>query len=335
MRELHVQNKTWFDTRDFSLCGCVHKVVMGSAAEATAAVARVAVATAAEATAKVGTSTALVVHTDPLLQRLIAYLEARGGHNAAALVAGWSTRVGVRTQTNGKTHDVYYFNEENVKFRSCKEVAQHFGLLEASVSLRIIGECPPEAVDKKLWRGAYKQGWSVFSTNDGHNRYTAPDGHKFHRKPDAEAWRPGGPPPAKKRRLQYASSRPSEPSTPLLTLASSAAVASAALASERGPTAASPLPITIAKPKQAAAPPPTAPSGMGPVRAALARIGLEQYAAALDELGYDDLSYLGICSEQRLRQVAAEACMKPGHASKFAAWLLTGPPAVAVGLDAM
>ena len=288
-------------------------------------------------------STALIVHTDPLIQRLVEYLEALGG--SASLVEGWSTRVGTRTQPqNGKSQDIYYHSADNLKFRSRKHVAEHFGLLEASVSRRLVGECPPEGVDKKLWRGARKQGWSVFSTHDGHNRYTAPDGHKFHRKPDAEAWRPGGPPP-KKRRLQLTNQSADVPSPALLTLASSAVVASAALASKDH--AAPSLPLTAVKPKQAApaapkveatappksqisappAPPPKAPPGMEPVRAALARIGLERYAEALEELGYDDLGYLGILSEERLRQVAAEASMKAGHASKFAAWLITGPPA--------
>ena len=300
------------------------------------------------------TGTALVVHTDhtALLQRLVEYLEARGG--SAALVAGWSTKVGVRINPQtGQACDIYYISAENVKFRSRIEVAQHFGLMEASVkaapnpdfvSRRVVGECPPEAVDKKLWASAHKQGWSVFSTDDGHNRYTAPDGHKFHRKPDAEAWRPGGPPP-KKQRLQLTNQSAAAPSPALLTLASSAVMASAALASKDH--AAPPLPLTAVKPKQAApvapkveatappksqihappAPPPKAPPGMEPVRAALARIGLERYAEALEELGYDDLGYLGILSEERLRQVAAEASMKAGHASKFAAWLITGPPA--------
>ena len=76
----------------------------------------------------------------------------------SALVAGWSTKVGARTNPQtGQAQDIYYISAENVKFRSRKEVAQHFGLLEASVSLRIIGECPPEAVDKKLWPGAAEQ----------------------------------------------------------------------------------------------------------------------------------------------------------------------------------
>ena len=101
--------------------------------------------------------------------------------------------------------------------------------------------------------------------------------------------------------------------------------------SSNSSAAAAPAPAFA--PAPAPAPAPAAPLRRPPpgtassVRGALARIGLEQYAAALEELGYDDLGYLGMLSEERLRQVAAEASMKPGHVGKFAAWLMTGPPA--------
>ena len=76
-------------------------------------------------------STALVVA--PAWQRLTSYLEAHGG--SAALVSGWRTRSGTRAsgggkRGSGKPHDVYYYDEHNTKFRSCKEVAQHFGLID-------------------------------------------------------------------------------------------------------------------------------------------------------------------------------------------------------------
>ena len=45
---------------------------------------------------------------------------------------------------------------------------------------------------------------------------------------------------------------------------------------------------------------------------------LEQYAAALERLGYDDLEHLARAGPQRLREIGAQAGMKPGHASKFA-----------------
>ena len=54
------------------------------------------------------------------------------------------------------------------------------------------------------------------------------------------------------------------------------------------------------------------------VRAALEALRLEQYAAALEKLGYDDLEYLARAGPQRLREIGAQAGMKPGHASKFA-----------------
>ena len=218
-------------------------------------------------------STAVALHTDPNLKRLVEYLQTLGG--SAALVAGWSSRNVARKQSRARVQDVYYFSPENVKYRSLKEVAEHFELLEPSG--RVIGECPPAAVDAKLWRGAQAQGWSVFSRRDGHNVYTAPDGRTLRNKDEVQAWCPGGPPP-KKRRCHTAVA------PPLLLQVSV----------ERNP------------------PSTEAPPGMGPVRAALERIGLEQYAAALDDLGYDDLDYLGIFSEEGLREVAVEAGMKKG-----------------------
>ena len=111
-------------------------------------------------------STALIVA--PEWQRLTSYLEAHGG--SAALVTGWRTRTGRRTsgggkRGGGKAQDVYYYDENNTKFRSCKEVAQHFGLIDASN--RIVGECLPAEVDAKLWSGASAQGWAISARATG------------------------------------------------------------------------------------------------------------------------------------------------------------------------
>jgi len=157
-------------------------------------------------------SMALVVA--PAWQRLTSYLEAHGG--SAALVTSWRTRTGKRTsgggkRGGGKAHDVYYYDENNATFRSCKEVAQHFGLIDASN--RILGECLPAEVDAKLWSGASAQGWAVFCTRDGHRRYTAPDGRKLARKEDALEWRADAAAPPKRR-------RPAKPATAATALRS-------------------------------------------------------------------------------------------------------------------
>ena len=82
-------------------------------------------------------STALVV--EPAWQRLTSYLEAHGG--SAALVSGWRTRSGRRASDGGKAHDVYYYDEQNTKFRSCKEVAQYFGLIAATQASNRCAHC--------------------------------------------------------------------------------------------------------------------------------------------------------------------------------------------------
>ena len=70
----------------------------------------------------------------------------------------------------------------------------------------------------------------------------------------------------------------------------------------------------------------TSAGGMDEVRAALASLGLAQYAAAFEAAGYDDLDYLlSLASradgQARVDGVAAAAAMRPGHASKLAAYL--------------
>ena len=58
----------------------------------------------------------------------------------------------------------------------------------------------------------------------------------------------------------------------------------------------------------------------------LASLGLAQYAAAFEAAGYDDLGYLlslpsRADGQARVDGVAAAAAMRPGHASKLAAYL--------------
>ena len=67
-------------------------------------------------------------------------------------------------------------------------------------------------------------------------------------------------------------------------------------------------------------------STLGEIREALASLGLAQYAAAFEAAGYDDLDYLlSLASradgQARVDGVAAAAAMRPGHASKLAAYL--------------
>lgn len=50
--------------------------------------------------------------------------------------------------------------------------------------------------------------------------------------------------------------------------------------------------------------------------AALAKIGLESYAAKFDEAGYDDLGYLHQLNAASLAEVADDVGMKPGHRRK-------------------
>ena len=222
-------------------------------------------------------STALIVA--PEWQRLTSYLEAHGG--SAALVTGWRTRTGRRTsgggkRGGGKAHDVYYYDENNTKFRSCKEVAQHFGLIDASN--RIVGECLPAEVDAKLWSGASAQGWAVFCTRDGHRRYTAPDGRKLARKEDAHEWRADAAAPPKRRRpAKPATAATALTSPPLLLTCTDSTASALTLRADPGSCSGgggggggggSSSSSSSSTPGDAPA----------AVRARLARIGLEQYA---------------------------------------------------------
>ena len=56
---------------------------------------------------------------------------------------------------------------------------------------------------------------------------------------------------------------------------------------------------------------------MEEVKAMLTQLRLEQYAAAFDEMGYDDLSYLQSLTPGEIAEVAANVAMKPGHAQKL------------------
>jgi hypothetical protein len=61
---------------------------------------------------------------------------------------------------------------------------------------------------------------------------------------------------------------------------------------------------------------------MDAVRAALVEMKLESYAPALEAEGWDDLAFLVATSETRRREIGNSVGMKPGHAMKFAAWLV-------------
>jgi len=61
---------------------------------------------------------------------------------------------------------------------------------------------------------------------------------------------------------------------------------------------------------------------MAPVREALGRMDLLQYAATFAELGFDNLKFLMEMGEaDRLRMVAVEAKMLPGHEARFVDWI--------------
>ena len=83
---------------------------------------------------------------------------------------------------------------------------------------------------------------------------------------------------------------------------------------------ASAVPAASAASAAAAAPSPheAALEGMALVGACLKVMHLEQYAAALDALGYDDLAFLAQMSIEQLRRVGEEARLRPGHLLKFA-----------------
>jgi len=57
--------------------------------------------------------------------------------------------------------------------------------------------------------------------------------------------------------------------------------------------------------------------GMAAVAAALERVGLENYVAAFDAEGYDDVEFLGGLDAAERAGVAKDVGMKQGHLSKF------------------
>ena len=63
--------------------------------------------------------------------------------------------------------------------------------------------------------------------------------------------------------------------------------------------------------------PPLPTGGIAAVAEALARIGLQAYAAAFDAEGYDDIAYLRGLDAAERAEVATETDMKPGHAGRF------------------
>ena len=60
---------------------------------------------------------------------------------------------------------------------------------------------------------------------------------------------------------------------------------------------------------------------MAAVGAMLQSFRLEQYAAAFDEAGYDDVGYIRILKDDALSELVETVGMKPGHAAKFRAFL--------------
>ena len=62
-------------------------------------------------------------------------------------------------------------------------------------------------------------------------------------------------------------------------------------------------------------------ASMEVVAATLEAWKLAQYAAEMDEQGYDDLEFLKSMSDDALREVTKTVGMKPGHASKFCSYM--------------
>ena len=228
-----------------------------------------------------------------ILRELAIYLDSQHG-GSAGLVAGWSARVALRKSSHavsGKSWDAYYFNPSGAKFRSHAAVAVHFGLRSAKASLRGQLDAPSD-IDHVLWQGAAEQGWNVHISFDNHNKYTAPDGMKFQRKADARAWMP----------------------SKAIVKVRKVAAAAATAKKEKAQT----LVIPSAKP------PARDLEGMDAVRAVLADMKLQSYAAAFEDVGYDDLPWLLSLDEERLLALASQdVAMKPGHAHKFVSWLAT------------
>ena len=64
-----------------------------------------------------------------------------------------------------------------------------------------------------------------------------------------------------------------------------------------------------------------APVGMAAVHAMLVALRLEQYSAAFEGQGYDDLEFLSGCDAEQLAQAARDVGMKQGHSLKLSHWL--------------
>lgn len=92
----------------------------------------------------------------------------------------------------------------------------------------------------------------------------------------------------------------------------------ASAANKKGREVITPSPVA-----QAVAQAAPAAEGMARVTCVLAGCRLEQYAAALEEQGWDDYEYLTTQPFEQLRQLAIGVGMKAGHATKFA-WALGG-----------
>eukprot|EP00900_Chrysochromulina_parva_P018605 jgi/Chrpa1/26746/Chrysochromulina_OHIO_Genome00026732-RA len=80
-----------------------------------------------------------------------------------------------------------------------------------------------------------------------------------------------------------------------------------------------PTPGLLDGPLRANVPFPQNQTARGPdeVTASLAALGLDRYAPAFRELGYDDLDYLKSSSPEKLLQVAKRVQMREGHAVRW------------------
>ena len=64
---------------------------------------------------------------------------------------------------------------------------------------------------------------------------------------------------------------------------------------------------------------------MAAVRRLLVDFRLEEYTASFEEQGFDDLQYMRELGVEKLQGALREMVkMKPGHAMKFALWLIEG-----------
>ena len=139
------------------------------------------------------------------------------------------------------------------------------------------------------------------------------------------------PPPPKRRSSSGSAAASSSSSASSSSASSSSAAASSAAAASSSSAAASSAPPAPSAPRlpesrlfellpdgrtvHKEAPPPT--GGIAAVAEALERVGLENYVAAFDAEGFDDIEFLGGLDAAERAGVARDVGMKQGHLSKF------------------